>query len=97
MLISMEQVGRVRIPKKGEVFGIVESTLGASRLRIRCQDGELRICRIPGKLRKRVWMRIGDVVLVKPWEIQTDNGDVIWKYTAAGAGWLKRKGILKNF
>jgi len=94
----MEQIGRIRIPKRGEIFGIVESTLGASRLRIRCQDGELRICRIPGKLRKRVWMRIGDVVLVKPWEIQEKNGDVTWRYTAAEAGWLKRKNILKmNF
>ncbi len=93
----MEPVGRVRIPKKGEILGIIESTLGASRLRVRCNDGKMRICRIPGKLRKRVWMRIGDVVIVKPWEIQNDNGDAIWRYTAAEAGWLRRKGILKSF
>lgn len=94
----MEEIGRVRIPKKGEVLGIVESTLGASRLRVRCQDGVLRICRIPGKMRKRIWMRIGDVVLVKPWEIQEKNGDVVWRYIATEAGWLRRKNILKmNF
>ena len=92
----MEQTERVRIPKKGEVLGIVESTLGASRLRVRCQDGEVRICRIPGKLRKRVWMRIGDVVLVRPWDIQKDSGDVIWRYRATEAGWLKRKNLLKE-
>jgi translation initiation factor 1A len=90
-----EQIGRVRIPRKGEVLGIVESMLGASRLRVRCQDGVLRICRIPGKMRKRIWMRIGDTVLVEPWEIQKGSGDVIWKYTATEAGWLRRKNIFK--
>jgi len=36
-----------------------------------------------------------DVVLVKPWELQGDSkGDIIFKYTKAQAGWLRRKGYL---
>lgn len=92
----MEEELRVRVPRKNEILGRVESMLGANKLRIFCQDNKIRICRIPGKMRKRVWMRENDVVLVEPWTIQGDkNGDVIWKYSPTEASWLKRKGILK--
>lgn len=92
----MEEVQRVRMPRKGEVIGVVEAMLGANKLRVRCQDSRLRICRIPGRMRKRIWMKEGDVVLVMPWEIQGDrSGDIIWKYTGTEAGWLRRKNILR--
>ncbi len=92
----MEEEIRVRMPRKGEIFGLVEALLGANRLKVRCEDGFVRICRIPGKLRKRIWIKEGDIVLVKPWDIQSDkNADIIWRYTRTETGWLKRKGILK--
>jgi len=91
----MEQVERIRMPREGEILGIVESMLGANKLRIRCQDGKLRIGSIPGKLRKRIWISERDVVLIRPWSVQGDkSGDVIWKYRATQADWLRRKGIL---
>ena len=87
---------RVRMPRKGEILGVVEAMLGANRLKVRCQDGLVRICRIPGKLRKRVWVREREIVLVVPWSIHGDkNADVQWRYTHTESGWLKRKGILK--
>jgi len=91
-----EQIQRVRMPKGREVFGVVESLLGANKLRVRCQDNKIRVCRIPGRLKKKVWMRENDVILVEPWEIQGDkNGDAIWKFTPTQAEWLRRRGILK--
>lgn len=91
----MEEEVRVRMPRKGEVLGVVDAMLGSNKLRIRCQDEKIRICRIPGKLRKRVWMREGDAVLVRPWSIQGDiKGDIAWKYGPTEAAWLRRKGIL---
>ena len=89
------ELGRVRTPRQGEVLGLIEATLGANRLKIRCQDNKMRTCRIPGKLRKRVWMHEGELVLVRPWIIQgEDHGDAIWKYTAAQVDWLRRRGLL---
>ena len=86
---------RVRTPRSGEVLGLVDTMLGANKLRIRCQDDRIRICRIPGKMRKRIWIKEGDVVLVKPWSIQGDkSGDVIWKYNPTEASWLRRRKIL---
>ena len=91
-----EQHFRVKTPRKGEVLGIVESMLGANKMRVYCDDNKFRICRIPGRLRKRVWIREGNAVLIRLWEIQGDkNGDVIWRYTPTEASWLRKKGILK--
>ena len=91
-----EEVFRVRMPRGKEVLGIVEAMLGANKLHVRCQDNKIRICRIPGKMRKRVWIRENDAVIIEPWSIQGDkSGDVIWRYSPTEAGWLRRKGILK--
>lgn len=91
-----EEVFRVRMPRGREIFGVIEALLGTNKLHVRCQDGKIRICRIPGKLRKRVWMKENDVVIVEPWTIQSDKkGDVVWRYSPTEAGWLRRKGILK--
>lgn len=87
---------RVKMPRQGEVLGIVEAMLGANKLRVRCQDDKMRLCRIPGKLRKSMWIKENDVVLVKPWDIQKDtNGDIVTRYTQTQVSVLKRKNILK--
>lgn len=91
-----EEPIRVRTPRQGEVLGIIEAMLGSNKLRVRCQDDKIRVCRIPGKLRKMVWMREGDVVLVKPWSIPGNvSGDIVTRYTQTQVSWLKRKNILK--
>jgi len=92
-----EELARTRIPKEGEVLGVVELMLGSDKLRVRCDDGKERIVRIPGKLRKRVWIRVGDLVLLQPWKVMSDRrADVIWRYTQTQARWLEKKGYLKN-
>jgi len=97
MMTEEEEIARTRIPKEGEVLGIVELMLGSDKLRVQCDDGKTRIVRIPGKLRKRVWIRTGDLILVQPWKVMSDTrGDVIWRYTHTQARWLQRKGYIKN-
>jgi len=91
------EIARIRLPKEDELFGVAEEMLGGDRVRVKCDDGKERICRIPGKLRKRVWIKPGDLVLVKPWSIQKDKrGDIIFRYTMTQTNWLKRKGYIKN-
>ena len=94
---QQEQQIRVRIPKKeeNEILGIIEQMLGASRVRVRCLDGKTRLGRIPGRLKNRIWVKEGDIVIVKPWEVQGDKKcDIIWRYTKTQVEWLKRKGYL---
>ena len=90
------EVIRVRIPREGGVVGIAVQLLGYDRVRVKCADGKSRLCRIRGTMKKRVWIREGDVVLVAPWDFQTDQkGDIIFRYSQGEAGWLERRGYLK--
>lgn len=89
-----EEYIRIQLPKKGELFGIAEQLLGASRIRVICADGKSRLARIPGKLKKRLWIRVGDLVILRPWEFQPDKADIVWRYTRTQATHLSRKGLL---
>lgn len=93
---DQEEVIRVKTPRGKQVIGIVEQRLGGSRMRIRCLDGITRICRIPGRLKRRLWIREGDLLLVEPWEHDNERGDVIFKYRQNQIEWLKKKGFLKG-
>ncbi len=87
---------RVRIPRKHdrEVLANVEKLLGANHLRVRCFDGTIRIARIPGRMKKRIWIRENDVVIIVPWSFQEEKADVVWRYTAPQVDWLRRRGYL---
>ena len=90
------EISRIRVPRGSEVLCVVEMMLGGDKLRVKCNDGNTRICRIPGKLRKRVWIRVGDLVLVEPWTTQpNERADVIFRYTSTQANWLRRKNFIK--
>jgi len=92
-----EIVTRVRLPKGKEVLGVVQQRLGGSRMKVLCLDGKSRICRIPGRLKRSLWVREGNIVIVEPWELGGDDkGDIVYKYRKAQAEFLKRKGHLKK-
>ena len=78
----------------GIFAGIVEKLSGASRLTVMCEDGSTRNCRIPGKMRKRMWIREGDLVIVKPWDFQNEKGDIVYRYTRTQASYLSRNKML---
>jgi len=59
-------------------------------------DGKVRMGRIPGKMKKRIWIREGDIVIVVPWDFENGKADVVWRYTRPQVDWLERKGYLKG-
>jgi translation initiation factor 1A len=90
-------ITRVFLPRDKQCFGFLDQRLGASRMRVRCFDGKVRICRIPGRLKRNLWVREGDIVVVEPWELGGDEkGDILYKYTKPQVQFLKEKGHLKN-
>lgn len=94
-VISEEDLSDMVLPVANDVLGIALKLLGYDRVLVRCQDGHERLCRIRGKMKRRVWIREGDVVLVSPWDFQSDKrGDIIWRYTRAQAEWLRKNGYL---
>jgi translation initiation factor 1A len=91
-----EDYNALKVPAGNDIIGIAKTMLGFDRLRVTCQDGKERLCRIRGKMKRRMWIRVGDIVLVSPWDFQSDTrGDIIWRYKRNQADWLRRKGYLK--
>ncbi|XES77566.1 MAG: translation initiation factor eIF-1A [Candidatus Bathyarchaeia archaeon] len=83
------------LPTENDVLGIAVKMLGADRIMVKCQDGNERLCRIRGKLKRRVWIRDGDVVLVSPWDFQSDTrGDIFWRYRQNQVTWLRDRNYL---
>jgi len=84
------------MPNRNDILGIVDKNLGYTRMKVMCQDGFERLCRVRGKMKKRNWVREGDAVLVSPWDFQSEErGDIIFRYTQNQAQWLRDKGFLR--
>jgi len=89
-----EEKRELRLPAEGELIGVVAKLLGNDRAEVRTTDGRVLQCRIPGKLRKRLWFKEGDFVLVAPWDFQPGRGDLLWRYTKDEVEELKRRGLV---
>lgn len=87
---------KVRTPREGEILGVVVKMMGFDRLQVKCTDGKTRLCRIRGKMKKRVWIREGDIVLVAPWDFQDEKGDIMWRYSKGQARWLEDNSYLQG-
>jgi translation initiation factor 1A len=95
---NQQPMGRVRVPRGREVIGKVDQRVGANRMIVSCFDGKQRNCRVPGRHKRELWIRPGNIVLVEPWEFEGDKkGDIIFSYTPTAIQWLERKGFLKGF
>ena len=75
-------------------YAQVVKMLGNGRLEAQCFDGEKRLAHIRGKLRKKVWINQGDIILLSLRDYQDEKGDVILKYSADEARSLKAYGEL---
>ena len=94
-VVSEEVIHDMVLPTANDVLGIAVKLLGFDRIMVKCQDGRERLCRIRGKMKRRVWIREGDIVLVSPWDFQTDKrGDIFWRYTRGQADWLRKNGYI---
>mmetsp|Transcript_5444 Transcript_5444/g.19889 ORF Transcript_5444/g.19889 Transcript_5444/m.19889 type:complete len:141 (-) Transcript_5444:169-591(-) len=80
----------------GQEYAQVIRMLGNGRLEAQCVDGVKRLCHIRGKMRKKVWVNTGDIILVGLRDFQDEKADVIQKYMADEARSLKAYGELPD-
>jgi translation initiation factor 1A len=87
---------RIPLPRRngGEMMAVVEQHMGGGRLRAVCEDEKVRMARIPGKIRKRRWIKTGGLIIIKPWDFQSDKADVVYRYTPTQVSNLLRKGLV---
>lgn len=93
---SSDEYIRIPLPKKnkGELFAISERLMGASRMNIICGDGKSRMARIPGRMKRKARVRAGDLLIIKPWDIQDEKADVIYRYTRTQSRILSKRHLL---
>ena len=72
-----------------EEYAQVMKMLGNGRLEAHCFDGKKRLAHIRGKMRKREWVNVGDIILLGLRDFQDDKADVIMKYQPDEARKLK--------
>ncbi len=93
---GVEEEPELRVPMEGEVIGIVTRLLGYDRVLVKCEDLEVRLCRIPGRFKKKRWIREGDYVLVAPWDFQPKRADIVHVYRRDEVKRLLEQGYIKN-
>jgi translation initiation factor 1A len=88
---SESELKTIRLPEEGELFGRVLKMLGGENLIVKCSDGITRRGRIRGKLKRRIWIRDNDIVIIAPWDFkENERGDILWRFTLPQVDWLKQ-------
>ena len=89
-------ISRVRMPRNNELIGIIVQRLGGNRMEVKTTDGKTRNCRVPGRYRRRLWLRPKDIIMIVPWEFDDKKGDIIYKYNSSEINQLKKREILNS-
>jgi translation initiation factor 1A len=83
-----------------QMYGRIIKNLGNKNLLVYCNDNRTRLCHIRGSMRKRVWINVGDIVLIsardfekKPSETGKtyEKGDIVAKYDQEHLSKLKKQ------
>ncbi len=90
--------GYYRLPlpnrRNHEMFAIADQLLGGSRIHVICEDKKSRMARIPGKMKRKARVRAGDLLIIKPWDIQDEKADIVFRYSRTQASSLSRRKML---
>jgi translation initiation factor 1A len=95
-VLSESELKELVMPQQGELLGRVIKLVGGDNIIVKCTDGKIRTCRIRGKIKRRMWIRDADLVLVAPWDFQSQRADIIWRYISAHAEKMKADGLLQG-
>lgn len=78
---KVESRSELIFKEDGQEYAQVAALLGNSRLRVHCADGKERLCTIRGKLVRRAWVSVRDIILVSLREWEDEKCDMIHKYS----------------
>ncbi|KAK4523214.1 hypothetical protein GAYE_PCTG44G1107 [Galdieria yellowstonensis] len=91
-----EEKRELVIKEEGQEYAQVTRMLGNGRCEALCFDGTRRLCHIRGKMRKKVWINAGDIVLIGLRDYQDEKADIILKYNPDEARALKSQGEIPD-
>jgi translation initiation factor 1A len=86
----------LRLPDQGEILGRVVKHSGRELLIVKCIGERTHLCRIRGKLRRRMWVHESDLVLFAPWDFNGEKADIICRYINSNEEILHQQDIISN-
>ncbi|HEV2316963.1 MAG TPA: translation initiation factor eIF-1A [Thermoplasmata archaeon] len=91
-----EEVGRLPLPRRprGEIFALANQLMGAARIRVMGEDSIPRMGRITGKMKKKMWIREGDLLIIRPWGFQEGKADILFRYSRTQSQYLARRNLI---
>ncbi len=96
-VLNESQLKEIQLPEEGELLGRVIKLLGSDQVLLKCTDDITRRGRIRGKLKRRIWIRDNDIVIIAPWDFKpTERGDIIWRFILGQVKWLRNNGHLQK-
>ena len=69
-----------------QMYGRVLKLLGGMNVKVFCNDNKERICHIRGKMRRRVYLREGDIVILSLRDLSTPSDKKVQSTTCGGEG-----------
>ena len=81
-----------RFKDESEEYAQIIKILGDGRFQCKCADGVERVAHVRGKMRKRIWLANGDIILVSLREFEPEKCDVVEKYKEKEVAKLKKAG-----
>ena len=92
---SEHTIRKARLPTRNEQFAVVTEMSGGSRMVAMCEDGKMRMIRIGGRFKKRMWCMENDLILVRPWVVQSDaKADLVYRYLPTERKWILSRDII---
>jgi len=76
-VLSESNLKELVLLQEGELLGRVIKIEGGDHIVVKSVDGKVRLGRIRGKMKRRVWIRENDLVLVAPWDFDDGKADVL--------------------
>ena len=69
-VLNESALKEIKLAEEGELYGRVIKLLGSDQVLVKCTDDITRRGRIRGKLKRRIWIRDNDVVVIAPWDFK---------------------------
>ena len=88
---QVEKRQLVHADLEGQIYGVVEKTLGDRYFDVMCVDNKQRRCRVRNK---RLKIKERECVIIALRDFDDKNGDIIYRYNADEVRYLQKTGVL---
>ena len=88
---------RFKDEDESQEYAQITSALGNCRFDVLCFDGKSRLAIMCGKMKKRVFVNQGELVLVSLRELQDSKCDIIHKYNDSDIQKFRQKKMIPDF